>query len=314
MMANDLLRNYLAWQGEVGTDEVILPHPMLRRQAVAFPNPLPDTIGVGTKSLPDRTTMPVRLEEESGRPSEVSPAVPFQHAPAFQSNSPSNLFGDLSRALEAASKLDKDDGLTVAKTSRLSEAVNFPVFQGLPGYWTYLAENAQTLYGIDGDAKMIRGQGPVEAPLALVSLVPGEADVAEGKLYSGEAGTLLEKMMRAIKLDCDTLYRTAVVKHHQAGKSWSRRELIRILPLLHIELDLAKVPVILLMGEACAQAVLKTGKTLDELRQIPHREGGREFVVTYHPDDLLRREEWKKKAWEDLQWLQRRMNEARADR
>ncbi len=308
MTAKDLLRSYLAWQGQVGTDEVILPHPMLRKQMTATPTPKPGLTPAKPADMPmDRDE---GLETDSREPS----SIPFQHAPAFQSNSPSNLFGDLSRALEAANKADKDEGLSAIKTLRATEALHFPVFPGLPEYWAYLEANARLLYGFDGDMRWVRGQGPSDAPLALVALAPGEADITAGKLFSGEAGALLEKMMRAIRLDCETLYRTAVVKCTQPGKSWSRRELMRVLPLLHIELGLAKVPVVLLMGETCAQAVLKTGKTLDELRQIPHREGGREFIVTYHPEDLLRREEWKRKAWEDLQWLQKRMSEARADR
>jgi uracil-DNA glycosylase family 4 len=65
----------------------------------------------------------------------------------------------------------------------------------------------------------------------------------------------------------------------------------------------------LLLGEACAQAVLKTGKPLEELRQEPFRLEGREFVATYHPADLLTQEVLKRKAWEDLQWLRKRMAE-----
>jgi uracil-DNA glycosylase len=45
------------------------------------------------------------------------------------------------------------------------------------------------------------------------------------------------------------------------------------------------------------------------LRQEPFRIEGREFAVTYHPAELLAREELKRKAWEDLQWLRKRMAE-----
>ena len=38
-----------------------------------------------------------------------------------------------------------------------------------------------------------------------------------------------------------------------------------------------------------------------------HRLGATIEDVTYHPAELLRKEELKRKAWEDLQWLQRRM-------
>ena len=81
---------------------------------------------------------------------------------------------------------------------------------------------------------------------------------------------------------------------------------------MHAELALVQAPMVLILGQECAQTVLKTGKTLEELRQETHFMEGRPFFVTYHPEDLLRNEALKRKAWEDLQWLQRRMAEAQA--
>ena len=152
----------------------------------------------------------------------------------------------------------------------------------------------------------------MQPSLALIGFEPSEADEAEGKAFRGETGALLEKMMKAIRLDLNALYLGNLIKVRAAGKVWSRRELARLVPLLHAELGLVRAPMVLLLGQECAQTVLKTGKTLEELRQETHRLEGREFFVTYHPQELLRREELKRKAWEDLQWLQRRMAEAQA--
>jgi uracil-DNA glycosylase family 4 len=302
MMANDLLREYLAWQGEIGSDEVILPHPMARKQAVAA------TAAASAVSTPVAAIASNSAGLSHTAIEEEQPAG-FQHAPAFQPTSPSNLFGDLSRALEAAGKIEKEDGLPQARFVRTVEASNLPAFLGLQDYWEYLEKHSRTLFASESEIRILRGQGPEQSPLSLVSLEPGENDAAEDRLFTGEAGTLLEKMMRAIRLDTAQLYRTSLAKHHAKGRTWSRRDWVRLLPLLHIELALAKVPMVLLLGEACAQAVLKTSKTMDELRQTPHREGGRDFAVTYHPDELLKRDELKRKAWEDLQWLQRRMTQ-----
>ncbi len=145
--------------------------------------------------------------------------------------------------------------------------------------------------------------------MALIGMEPSAADIEAGMVFSGEVGELLDKMMRAIRLDPDQLYRTVLIKAHLPGKIWNRRELMRMLPVLHAELGFLKVPATLLLGEACAQAVLKTGRSVEELRQAPHRLDGREFVVTYHPADLIRQESLKRKAWEDLQWLQKRLVE-----
>jgi uracil-DNA glycosylase family 4 len=291
-MNTQFLRNYLAWQSEIGCDEVILPHPLVRKDKVAV------AVEVAKKLEPAH-----------------QPA--FQHADAFRPTSESNVFGDLARTLQSPvvpTKAIKLEVPVIAKQApaRVAEAIQYPTFTSIADFWDYLSKHAKTVFATETDISLLQGIGPVQAPLALVSMQPNEADCLAGQIFSGDAGILLEKMMKAIRLDCNLLYRTSVVKYNAVGRVWSRREIARILPLLHSELSLSQVPVVLLLGEACAQAVLKTTKTMEELRQIPHREGNRDFVVTYHPDDLLRRDEWKRKAWEDLQWLQRRLNQMQA--
>jgi uracil-DNA glycosylase family 4 len=191
-----------------------------------------------------------------------------------------------------------------------SEPVSVPAFPDLAGYWEYLAAHPSLASG-DPEAQgvaLVKAQGSAGAPLAIVGLEPGEADAVSGWAFQGEPGALLAKMLKAIRLDSDTCYRTHLVKAARATSA-TRREIGRLLPWLHAELALAKAPIALLLGEPCAQAVLKTGKPIEELRQEPFRVEGREFVVTYHPAELLVREELKRKAWEDLQWLQKRMAE-----
>ena len=282
-MDQNLLRNYLAWQGEIGSDEVVLPEPWIRKP-------------------PQGKTVPSSSVSERA----------FQHAPAFQSTSPANVFGNLAREFEMATTTEKPSVPTPTKIARPIETMALPAFAGMAEFWEYLDQNGRSLFAAQNDVHILRGTGNLNAPLALVSLEPSAVDATEGRLFAGEAGLLLEKMMRAIHLDYANLYRTSLLRHHAPSRVWSRREITRILPLLHVELAFTKIPVVLILGESCAQAVLKTTKTMEELRQIPHREGGRDFVVTYHPNDLLLRDEWKRKAWEDLQWLQRRMTHTQA--
>ncbi|MBW8887417.1 MAG: uracil-DNA glycosylase [Fibrobacteres bacterium] len=197
-----------------------------------------------------------------------------------------------------------------ASTHARTESVALPAFPDLDAYWTHLEAHPGAAAGDPGAAvvRVVRGHGPAGAPLALAGLEPGEADAAAGLAFQGDAGSLLAKMLKAIHLDAAVCYQTNLVKASRVGRA-TRRDLARLLPWFHAELALARPPFVLLLGEACAQAVLKTGKTLEELRQEPFRMEGREFVATYHPADLLAREELKRKAWEDLQWLRKRMTE-----
>ena len=293
----ELLRAYLDWQAEMGTEEVVLPSPMARRAA---PAPI---------SAPAQTD--VRMHASAAAPAFREPA---REEPT---TAPAGLFATLSQALQggpaAAAQATAAAAATAAKT-RLPEATSLPEFADLAAYWAHLEANPGTAAGDPGATvtRVIRGVGGAGAPLALVGLEPGEADAAAGLSFQGEPGALLAKMLKAIRLEAADCYLTHLVKAARDTRT-GRREIARLIPWLHHELSYVRAPFVILLGEACAQAVLKTGKTLEDLRQEPHRIEGREFMVTYHPSDLLKREELKRRAWEDLQWLQKRMAAAKAE-
>lgn len=312
MAAASLVKAYLEWQAEMGTEEVILPTPPARKSS-APPSPAGAAMPGPARPIPFGSGSP-----GSGPMEDV--ASPGDSAPA-------GLLASLSSALEKAGKPFDESGTAAlsqrAAAARTSEAHNLPGFGDLEEYWRYLEARPHLLsgeaapMGASGSSALphgplIRSRGPVRAPLGLIGFEPGDEDIENGRAFGGEAGALLEKMMRAIRLETMDLYLGNLIKVRMAGKAWSRRELARILPLLHAELGLAQAHSVLLLGQDCAQAVLKTGKILDELRQETHRMDGREFFVTYHPRELLRQEDLKRKAWADLQWLQRRLAEKQA--
>jgi uracil-DNA glycosylase family 4 len=307
----DALRNYLAWQGEIGGDEVILT----AAPAARFSTPPPIATSAPVQGSP--------LAETSPRSSPPPPPVSAgQETPVTD-----GLYQMLAKSLQGSESAAREKrsatlGLPPADTAPRKPAdPGLPAFGSHAEYRDHLEKNLRALHtalqngeetaaGAGAGWKLVHGAGPDYAPLALVALEPGPADIAACRPFQGEGGVLLEKMMRAIKLDLGQLYRTLVVKWAGPGRIWTRRDLVRLLPLLHAELALAKAPVVLLLGEACAQAVLKTGKGLEELRGTYHRVDGapgRDFAVTWHPDELEGKEELKRKAWKDLQWLQTRL-------
>jgi uracil-DNA glycosylase family 4 len=304
-MASDLLlQAYLEAQSDLGIDEVILPYP-LSRAVRATAEPVPGAIGSEDAGGRRHASAPAAGEIPGGEPASGPLPGLSGSVPAGESG-PSGLFAALERALSPAPTSPVPDEAPKPRP----EAIPLPAFADLNAYWTHLETHPGQAAGDPAApvTRVIRGAGPAGAPLALAGLEPGPADAAGGQAFLGEPGALLAKMLKAIRLDPETCYRTNIVKAARAGRA-TRRDLARLLPWLHAELALVRAPFVLLLGEACAQAVLKTGKPLEELRQEPFRLEGREFSVTYHPADLLAREELKRKAWEDLQWLQKRMAE-----
>ena len=293
MAAAELLRAYLDWQAEIGTEEVILSAPLAQ---------------------PARQAAPAAQASGRAPVSPASPAGARYEESATDTTPPAGLFESLSKALQSGSGGLSQAASPAPAATRAPDLSALPAFPDLAALWTHLEANPSLAAG-DPTAtvtRVIRGVGASGAGLALVGLEPGEADSQEGLALQGAPGELLVKMIKAIKMDPAGCYLTNLHKAARPAKA-GRRDIVRLLPWLHLELGLVRAPFVLLLGEACAQAVLKVGKSLDELRQEPHRMEGREFIVTYHPRELLEREELKRKAWEDLQWLQKRMAGSKAE-
>jgi DNA polymerase len=85
--------------------------------------------------------------------------------------------------------------------------------------------------------------------------------------FGGDAGDLLDKMLRAIRLDRKDLYLTCLMKTPPPQDSWARRDRARMLPWLERELALMRVEGVLLMGEELARCVWRTGSGYAGLRQ-----------------------------------------------
>ena len=284
-MTQSLLTEYLLGQSELGVDEVFLPHPkILKRQS--------------TESSGSKNTHLVETPE----PRESAGTVPNSFAELAKSFDPN---------FSIKTKSDYFDPIPVTKKSEMPA---LPSFSNLEEYWKYLESKGREFFEASAESKMLTGIGQIGSPIGLVNFQPVENSEATTAHYSESSYALLEKMMKAIHLDLSVLYKTSLCKFYPHSKAPTRRELNRILPLLNQELKCAQMTTVLILGENCAQSILKTGKGMDELRQIPHRENGIEFIVTYHPDDLLKQEVLKRKAWDDLKWLQKRMLEAKADR
>jgi uracil-DNA glycosylase family 4 len=239
---------YLTYQAEIGTEEVVLPHPLIR----------------------------------------VVPETNI-HMPSFVSMSPANAPLTVPRM--------------VASEPLRASLAPLPDFKSLDAYWKYLEEEYPKWF--PPSLRLVRAEGITNPVLAVVELSPLVSPTP--KVFDGEPGLLLDKMMKAIHLDRNRLYLTSVMKTPAPGKAWARKDMARMLPCLFRELKLAACTTVLLLGEACAQAVLRTGRNLESLRQQAFESEGLVFAASFHPADLNDKQELKKKAWEDLKWLRLRL-------
>jgi len=161
----------------------------------------------------------------------------------------------------------------------------------------------------EGRSRILFGDGPADARLVIVGEWPNRHDDAEGILFSGKEGELLQKMLQAIDVDLGDVYMTNTVKCMASEERPPKNEhLAACRPFLLSQIDVISPKVIVTMGPLAAQVMLGTSKLLVRLRGRVHRYKTIPLVPTFQPSYLLKNPEMKKAAWVDLQLVQRELN------
>ncbi len=155
---------------------------------------------------------------------------------------------------------------------------------------------------------------PALAPRAdwlIVGEAPGENEDIAGEPFVGQAGKLLDNMLRAIVINGQPLGRHSnvfianVLKcRPPANRNPSAEEVALCQPYLLRQIELLQPKIILAMGRFAVQSLLGSAEPLGKLRGRVHTLPGSAVqtpvIVTYHPAYLLRNLPDKAKAWADL--------------
>ncbi len=172
------------------------------------------------------------------------------------------------------------------------------------------------------------GVGDTAAEWMIVGEAPGENEDLRGEPFVGQAGKLLDNMLRAVGLDraatvsadgspqgqpngkpapLRAAYIANVIKCRPPGnRNPEPAEVAQCEPYLRRQVALLQPKIILAMGRFAVNALLAdsvpdvAAQPLGKLRGQVYRYGGVPVVVSYHPAYLLRNLPDKAKAWADL--------------
>ena len=151
---------------------------------------------------------------------------------------------------------------------------------------------AQLLYADSADsADTARAQGA-----RWLVLAESGAAALQDPSFQGDAGKLLDNMLRAARLQLAGAVLLAPLARHAAGGGAAADFSAALAALL----ERAQPDVVLVMGRLAAQALLQSTLPFGKLRGQVHRLHGRATVVTYDAPYLLRSPADKAKAWADL--------------
>jgi DNA polymerase len=156
------------------------------------------------------------------------------------------------------------------------------------------------------------GTGNPEALFMIIGEAPGEEEDLQGQPFVGAAGALLTKMLSAIDIDRKKhVFIAYILKCRPPhNRNPETAEVQACSNILSRQIEIIAPKVILLLGRIAAHALLDTTDSISKMRSGAHEYRGIPVFVTYHPAALLRNDEYRRPAWEDLQKLQKTLKDS----
>ncbi len=158
----------------------------------------------------------------------------------------------------------------------------------------------------EGRRTVVFGSGSPNAGVMFIGEAPGADEDRTGLPFVGPAGALLTRMIEAIGFQREEVYIANVIKCRPPGNRDPQPEEVNTCkPYLERQIEHIQPVVICALGRFAAQTLLDTDEPLGTLRGRLFTYRGIHLIPTYHPAALLRNQQWKRPAWQDLQLLRR---------
>ena len=161
----------------------------------------------------------------------------------------------------------------------------------------------------------VPGEGASNPFVMVIGEGPGEDEDKTGRPFVGRAGQLLDKMLAAIKLarTCNCYIANIVKCRPPQNRTPSPQEAEACSGYLQAQIHLLRPKMILAMGRTAVQNLLQTSQGINALRGKFFAYNDIPLLATYHPSALLRNEELKRPAWEDLKIFMAKLQELYPD-
>jgi DNA polymerase len=162
----------------------------------------------------------------------------------------------------------------------------------------------------EGRQTIVFGEGSPDAPVMFIGEGPGAEEDRTGRPFVGQAGQLLDAMIRAMGHAREHVYIANVVKcRPPRNRDPQEDEMQACAAFLDRQIELIRPRVIVALGRVAARRLTGTTKAMGALRGRWSSYRGITLLPTFHPAYLLRSPLEKRKAWDDLQAVMRRLGE-----
>ena len=162
-------------------------------------------------------------------------------------------------------------------------------------------------------SKIVFSDGNIQSPIMIVGEGPGQKEDELGKPFVGDAGNLLNKMLKAINIERDKVYITNVVNYRPPNnRKPEPNEINRYSEFLKEHISIIDPKILILMGSTAMEAILGSNKRISKERgqwkEVIIKQKNYKTIVTFHPAYLLRKPDQKKFSWEDLKIIRKEID------
>ena len=161
--------------------------------------------------------------------------------------------------------------------------------------------------------KLVFGDGNPNSELMIVGEGPGEKEDQMGKPFVGDAGTLLNKMLKAIDIEREKIYITNVVNFRPPNnRKPEPAEITRYSEFLKTHVSIINPKILVLMGSTAMESLfgskIKISKERGIWKELIVNNKKYLVMITFHPAYLLRQPDQKKYSWADLKEIRKKID------
>ncbi len=156
--------------------------------------------------------------------------------------------------------------------------------------------------------------GNYESKVMIVGEGPGEKEDELGKPFVGDAGILLNKMLKAININRDKIYITNVVNFRPPNNRKPEvKEITRYSNYLRKHISIIDPKILILLGSTAMESLfgsnIKISRERGKWKEVIINNKVYLTMVSFHPAYLLRQPEQKKHSWTDLKEIRKKIDE-----
>ena len=161
---------------------------------------------------------------------------------------------------------------------------------------------------------IVLGDGNPNSPIMLIGEAPTTIEDDNCKVFQGEVGVLLDKMLNAINIKRNSIYLCYAINFRPPeDRKPTSQEIKRYSIFLKKHISIIEPKLIVVMGSSAMEALTGTGNKISKERgswkEIILDNKTYPMMISFNPSYLIRFPENKKYSWEDLKKIRDKIQE-----